>query len=280
MTDQGFIILHRKLMNSQVWLNDGLLKLFLWCLLKANHKDKWVPVNTGRGSSEVKIKRGQFLFGSKTAAKELKMKPGTVYSRMQKLQNMQNISMQSSSHYSVVTVCNYDSYQNQKNGVQQANQQPISNQSATNQQPINTTNNDNNDNKDNNNRISAPAAENSAKNKTQHDPEFDQYNDPVFFEVLEVWMKKSNLTEAGISQTNRARIYDSYKVHGPDVLKRKFAKAAGKNPVFILTQIDKEAANASEQRTNNRTTATNSHKQDENYQPPWRKAKIQPAKEG
>jgi len=150
MVDSGFIVLHRKLINSQVWLNDGLLKLFLWCLLKANHKDKWVPVNTGRGSSQVKIKRGQFLFGRKTAAKELKMKPATVYSRMQKLQNMQNISMQSSSHYSVVTVCNYNSYQNAKNRVQHANQQASSRQVAGNQQASSTTNNDNNVNNDNN----------------------------------------------------------------------------------------------------------------------------------
>jgi len=109
--DEGWIKLHRKSVRSQVFQNDGLWKLWTWCLLRANHEDAWVPVTTGRGKTQVLVKRGQFIFGRKTAAKALKMKPPTVQKRMQILANMQNLITQSNTHYSIVTILNYDLYQ-------------------------------------------------------------------------------------------------------------------------------------------------------------------------
>ena len=121
---QGFVVLYRKIVKSEVWANADLLKVFLWCVLKANHEDNWIPVKTGRGETTIPIKRGQFLFGRKKAAKELRMKPSSVRDRMKKLKNMQNIDIKPDTHYSVVTVCNYDSYQNKKTSIQQATRQP------------------------------------------------------------------------------------------------------------------------------------------------------------
>ena len=109
--DEGWIKLHRKSIYSQVFPNEGLWKVWTWCLLKANHKENWISIRTGKGMSEVFIKRGQFVFGRKTAAKELKMKPRTVHKRMLKLETMRNCDIQSDTHYSIVTILNYDLYQ-------------------------------------------------------------------------------------------------------------------------------------------------------------------------
>ena len=113
--DEGWVKLHRKIQRSSVFQNEGLLKVWIWCLLRANHEDTWVPVKTGRGTTQVLVKRGQFIFGRKTAAKALKMKEPTVQKRMMVLKNLQNLIIQSNTHYSIVTILNYDVYQGSEN---------------------------------------------------------------------------------------------------------------------------------------------------------------------
>ncbi|MBM4322852.1 MAG: hypothetical protein FJ115_04750 [Deltaproteobacteria bacterium] len=114
--ESGWIQLHRKLKDSAVFQNEGLLKVWIWCLLEANHKDKWVSVKTGKGTTEVLVKRGQFIFGRKSAAKRLRMKPSTIQGRMQKLVNMQNLVIKPVTHYSMITICNYELYQGDGRG--------------------------------------------------------------------------------------------------------------------------------------------------------------------
>lgn len=109
--DQGWIKLYRKSIESRVFQNEGLWKVWTWCLLKVNHSTQWVSLKTGRGSIEVECKRGQFIFGRLAAAKELNMNATTVWKRMQKLKNMQNIDIKSNSQYSVITLLNMSTYQ-------------------------------------------------------------------------------------------------------------------------------------------------------------------------
>jgi hypothetical protein len=109
--DEGWIKLYRKSIHSQVFQNEGLWKIWAWCLMKANHKDRWISVKTGRGETQVLVKRGQFIFGRKTAAKDLKMPERTVHKRMLKLKTMQNCDIQSGSHFSIITIRNYNLYQ-------------------------------------------------------------------------------------------------------------------------------------------------------------------------
>ena len=57
--DNGFILLSRSLLDSGVFQNMKWLKVWIWCLLKANHKKKFVPVKTGHGETVDEIKEGQ-----------------------------------------------------------------------------------------------------------------------------------------------------------------------------------------------------------------------------
>jgi hypothetical protein len=111
INDEGWIKLYRKSVDSQVFQNEGLWKVWTWCLLRANHEDRWVSITTGKGTSEVFVKRGEFVFGRKTAAQKLKMVERTVHKRMLKLQSMRNLVIKSDTHYSIVTIVNYDIYQ-------------------------------------------------------------------------------------------------------------------------------------------------------------------------
>jgi len=80
-------------------------------LMKASHKNHWVSVSTGRAVTEVELQPGQFIFGRDSAARELGMVPSTIWKRMQKLKKLQNVDIQSSTHYSIVSIMNWDAYQ-------------------------------------------------------------------------------------------------------------------------------------------------------------------------
>ena len=114
MIELGFVKVHRAILTSHVFQNEGLLKVWLWCLLKANHSETWEATKIGRGTTEVKISRGQFIFGREKASKELRMKPSTVWKRILKLENMRNLNIQSNSKYSVISIVNWNTYQDRK----------------------------------------------------------------------------------------------------------------------------------------------------------------------
>lgn len=109
--DRGYVKLWRKITDSQIFRNEGLLKMWIWCLTKATHKKRWITVKTGRSETEVELLPGQFVFGRDSAAKELNMNPSTVWKRMQKLKKVQNLTIESNSNCSIVSIINWDTYQ-------------------------------------------------------------------------------------------------------------------------------------------------------------------------
>ena len=135
----GYVFLHRKLIGSRVFQNAELLKLFIWCLLKANHKGSWVPITTGRGKTEVFIQPGQFIFGRSTAARELNMPASSVRNRISTLQKIEIITVKKDSHYSIISITNWDTYQAIGN--------KIDRQRTGKRQPEDTNKNDNNEKK-------------------------------------------------------------------------------------------------------------------------------------
>lgn len=140
----GWIKLHRKLLDSQVFANEGLLKVWIYCLCRANHDVSYVPITTGKGTTEVKVDKGQFIFGRKSSAKDLGMNQSTLYKRLKKLEKLGNCNTQSNSHYTLVTICNWETYQDSKKPLEQGKEQPSNNQVTTREQPSNTDKNDNN----------------------------------------------------------------------------------------------------------------------------------------
>lgn len=140
--DNGFIALHRKILQWEWYDDNNVFRVFVHCLLRANHKD-----NTWRGTT---IKRGQFISSRAKISKELKLGEQQVRTALSKLKATGEVTSSGKSQHTVFTVLNYDSYQNTN---QLDNQQVTS--SLTNKQPasnqrVTTNNNVNNDNKRNN----------------------------------------------------------------------------------------------------------------------------------
>lgn len=130
--NRGYVKLWRKIEDSPVFQSEGLLKVFVWCMVKANHKDAWTGIKTGKGVTEVLVPRGSFIYGRDSASLQLGMKPSTIHDRMEKLKKLQICDIQPNSHYSIVSIINWDTYQpEEEKGNRQPNRQPTPNQQAT-----------------------------------------------------------------------------------------------------------------------------------------------------
>lgn len=133
----GWIKLHRKLKNSLVFDNPDLLKVWIWCLLKATHDDYIQMI----GLQEVELEKGQFIFGRKVAANELKMSESKTYRLIKKLETMQNLNIKANNKYSIITITNWEIYQSDNNNNEQQFEQQTNNKRTTNEQQMNTNKN-------------------------------------------------------------------------------------------------------------------------------------------
>lgn len=144
--DKGFILLSRNILESDVFASQKLLKIWVWCLCKANFKDKTIPLKVGKGEKILKVKRGSFVFGRNKAEEELFIDGSTIYKSIKKLQEMEMIKIDSNNQYSIITICKYDTYQDNKSYKVTSKEQPSNNKVTAKEQPSNTTNTLNNDN--------------------------------------------------------------------------------------------------------------------------------------
>lgn len=121
---QGWISLHRKLLEWE-WYSDTNTKcLFIHCLLKANHREKkW---------NGITVERGQFITGRDKLAQELHMSVRQVRTALDKLKSTNEITIKSTNKYSVITVVNYSEYQDRATKSDQQNDQQ-----ATSKRPAN-----------------------------------------------------------------------------------------------------------------------------------------------
>lgn len=99
--------------------------------MRASYKERWKTVRTGKGFTEIHLSPGQFIFGRASAAKALQMEQSTIRNRMQKLCKAGNIELKPDTHYTIVTICNWEIYQGEEKAEGQAIGQPKDNQRTT-----------------------------------------------------------------------------------------------------------------------------------------------------
>jgi hypothetical protein len=142
---KGYFKIHRKILDSQVFAHQTALKIWVWCLAKATYKERFVSVKVSRGETTVKIEPGQFVFGRFKAEDELNIDGSTIYKWIQKFASPDfgMIKIKSSNQYSIISICNWDDYQNNEDSEVTAEEQPCNNGVTTEEQPCNTNNKDN-----------------------------------------------------------------------------------------------------------------------------------------
>ena len=99
----NWIKLHRSLLESDIWGDPSLVTLWIWCLLRANHRDREFQ---GRI-----IRRGSFVTGRHQAAQELGYSGGKVLRGLDRLESRGMITRQANNRFTIVTICKYESYQ-------------------------------------------------------------------------------------------------------------------------------------------------------------------------
>lgn len=105
--NKGYIRLHRKILDCPVFGNEKLLKVWIWCLLKATHDDFNVTI----GRQIVELKKGQFVFGRHMASDELMIPASTVWSHIKLLEKYEMLEIESNNKFSIVTIANWELYQ-------------------------------------------------------------------------------------------------------------------------------------------------------------------------
>jgi hypothetical protein len=139
MNYDGFLLLERSILDSKVFASEKALKIWIWLLAKANYEQRHVPVRVGAGQSVVTIARGQLLFGRFKAEDELNIDGSTIYKILKQFETDERITIESNSHYSVITICNYDSKQRLEYTPITPDEQPNDSQVTTPQQHRNNT---------------------------------------------------------------------------------------------------------------------------------------------
>ena len=103
----GYIKMYRKLLTSAVFQSEKLLKVWIWCLIRAN----WHEATCFFEGKEIPLEIGQFITGRYTGSEECGLNSSTFYKCIKKLEEIGNISIKSDNKKSILTIVNYAIYQ-------------------------------------------------------------------------------------------------------------------------------------------------------------------------
>lgn len=138
---EGYLKLYRQIVDSEIFASPNGLKIWIWCLCKASYKEKHMTIQIGRGESIVKLEVGSFLFGRFKAEQELDLSGSMIYRWIKRLEDLGMIKIISNSHYSIITICNWETYQENNS----ESEQPLNSQRTAVEQPLNTNKKDKKD---------------------------------------------------------------------------------------------------------------------------------------
>lgn len=137
----GFIVIDRKLKNSDLADDPVLLSLWIHLLLMANWKDSKTKVNLLEGTTI--IKRGELVTSQLELMRKIASSRQKLRTRLAYLEKTGRINQrinQQGIHITIRNYCQYQDYEkvsNQRNNQRLTNDQPTDNQRITNDQPLN-----------------------------------------------------------------------------------------------------------------------------------------------
>lgn len=148
----GWIKLHRKIRNNEIFNNHQLLRLWIICLTEATHKERDQIV----GKQTVHLLPGQFVTGRFDIADLYNkgLKPSdrvkgekTVFRWLENLNEWGFLSLEKTNKFTVVTIDKWEVYQSTDNKNDQQIDQEMTSKRPTNDQQMTTNKNVKNDKK-------------------------------------------------------------------------------------------------------------------------------------
>lgn len=119
----GWVKLHRQFKDWEWYNKSEMVHLFIHCLIKANFKDS--------SFQGIECKKGSFITSLKHLSDETNISIQTIRTCLKKLQLTKEIDVKSTNKLTQITICNYDSYQQESD---ETNKQLTNNQQTTNKQ--------------------------------------------------------------------------------------------------------------------------------------------------
>ena len=148
--DTGWLKLHRKVLDSAVFQHPGMWHLFSYCLIRAAYveKDILIPGTT----DAITLKRGEFITGRNSLHAGLypngdKDAPAsrTLWRWLESLQSLGCVTLRTvSNRCTLVSVCNYETYQSGDPGQCPADVPPVSSTCPADVPPVSTNKERNN----------------------------------------------------------------------------------------------------------------------------------------
>ena len=127
MNDTSFIKLYRKLAEWEWYQDSKMVHLFIHLLINANFKD-----HNWRG---ILIKRGQLPTGINSLYEKTHISKQSIRTCIKKLKLTGELTIKTTNNYSIITLCNFESYQNNNKQINtRNNKQLTNNQHTTNKQ--------------------------------------------------------------------------------------------------------------------------------------------------
>ena len=150
---EGWVSVHRKIIDWEWYTDSNVFRVFFHCLLKANHEP-----GVWRGTD---INRGQLITSVDKLSEQLELTKQNVRTALKKLKKTKEITIKTTNKYSLISITKYEDYQdnqqtnNKQSNSQKTNEQQTNNKQTTNKQqtdnkPLTTNNNENNKNNENN----------------------------------------------------------------------------------------------------------------------------------
>jgi DNA-binding transcriptional MerR regulator len=121
----GWIKIHRKFLDWEWFNKSEAVHLFMYLVLKANHKDgQWQGID---------IKKGQFVTSFGKISIDTGISLQTIRTLLKKFEKTNEINIQTTNKFTIVTLCKYECYQqeNEPTNTQLTNEQQTTNKQLT-----------------------------------------------------------------------------------------------------------------------------------------------------
>ena len=128
--EQGWIKLHRQLLENPIIKKPSYFTLWVILLLKANHKETKFMWN----GNIIVVKEGQFITGRKELSKETSIPESTIEDILKYLERQHQIQQQKTTKYRLITIVNWVKHQDSNT--------KSNNKATTKQQQADTNKND------------------------------------------------------------------------------------------------------------------------------------------
>ena len=150
MASKGWICIHRQLQDCILWTNNqpfDVRSAWIDLLMLANHEDKNILFDF----ESIVVKRGQYLTSVRKLGERWSWSKNRVLKYLRLLEKLQMIQRESDSKRTLITIENYDKFQNARDTDEDTGKDTGKDTEGTQEgHGYATNNNDNNENNDNN----------------------------------------------------------------------------------------------------------------------------------